>query len=375
MTGQIGAVRSEAVNFYGRPAAGDPEHRRLVETRDGRANWRRWGRILADRQWGTVREDYSEDGDAVGRLAARRRAFARLSLGRGRPARDLRRAAAGSLRARALERSRPDPQGAAVRADRHRRATTARTSRRSTPTSTRRRPDRPSRRSTAIRRREFPYGDLVAENARRGREAPEYELADTGVLDDDRFFDVVIEYAKAGPEDILIRIAATNRGPERRRSTCCRRSGSATPGRGVTTGAAPIGLDRTAGTAARARPRTGGWATTGSPCDREAPWLFTDNETNTERLLGTPNRDAVRQGRVPRGGRRGSAGRRQPGRHRDEGRGARTSWTGRRRRRAVRLRLRARARRRRRSRTPTCVLGARPRRRGRVLRPPLARTA
>jgi hypothetical protein len=60
----------------------------------------------------------------------------------------------------------------------------------------------------------FPYTDLVDENRRRGRGAPEYELADTGVFDEDRYFDVEVEYAKADAEDILIRIHVTNRGPE-----------------------------------------------------------------------------------------------------------------------------------------------------------------
>ena len=62
--------------------------------------------------------------------------------------------------------------------------------------------------------RAFPYEDLIAENRRRGREAPEYELIDTGVFNENRYFDVEVEYAKAGPNDVLIRIAATNRGPE-----------------------------------------------------------------------------------------------------------------------------------------------------------------
>ena len=57
----------------------------------------------------------------------------------------------------------------------------------------------------------FPYADLVAENRRRGRTEPEYELIDTGIFAKDRYFDVVIEYAKASPRDILIRISATNR--------------------------------------------------------------------------------------------------------------------------------------------------------------------
>ncbi|WP_375434046.1 glucosidase [uncultured Hymenobacter sp.] len=62
--------------------------------------------------------------------------------------------------------------------------------------------------------REFPYEELIAENARRTREEPEFELLDTGVFDDGRYFDVFVEYAKAGPDDILIQITVHNRGPE-----------------------------------------------------------------------------------------------------------------------------------------------------------------
>jgi hypothetical protein len=62
--------------------------------------------------------------------------------------------------------------------------------------------------------RAFPYGDLVETNRRRGTHEPEYELLDTGVFDDDRYFDVFVEYAKAAPEDLLIRITVCNRGPE-----------------------------------------------------------------------------------------------------------------------------------------------------------------
>ena len=60
---------------------------------------------------------------------------------------------------------------------------------------------------------EFPYARLVAENGRRTKNDPEFELIDTGVFDDDRYFDVFVEYAKAAAEDILIRITAWNRGP------------------------------------------------------------------------------------------------------------------------------------------------------------------
>ena len=73
----------------------------------------------------------------------------------------------------------------------------------------------------------------MEENRRRGGRGPEFELLDTGIFDDDRYFDVFVEYAKADPEDIAIRITVWNRGPERRRRCACSRtSGSATPGPG-----------------------------------------------------------------------------------------------------------------------------------------------
>ncbi len=62
--------------------------------------------------------------------------------------------------------------------------------------------------------RAYPYANLVEENRRRTRNDPEYELLDTGIFDADRYFDVFVEYAKAAPDDILIRIRAVNRGPE-----------------------------------------------------------------------------------------------------------------------------------------------------------------
>ena len=61
---------------------------------------------------------------------------------------------------------------------------------------------------------EYPYEELVQENRRRSRSEMEYELVDTGIFDEDRYFDVFVEYAKADPEDILIRITVSNRGPE-----------------------------------------------------------------------------------------------------------------------------------------------------------------
>ena len=81
--------------------------------------------------------------------------------------------------------------------------------------------------------REFPYRDLVETNRRRSREEFEYELLDTGIFDDDRYFDVFVEYAKADPEDMLIRISVHNRGPETPSCICFRHFGSAIPGHGT----------------------------------------------------------------------------------------------------------------------------------------------
>ena len=63
-------------------------------------------------------------------------------------------------------------------------------------------------------KREFPYDQLVAENAKRGKTEMEFELLDTGIFDDDRYFDIFVEYAKAAPDDILMRVTVHNRGPE-----------------------------------------------------------------------------------------------------------------------------------------------------------------
>jgi hypothetical protein len=78
----------------------------------------------------------------------------------------------------------------------------------------------------------YPYNDLVETSQRRGRNDQEYELLDTGIFNDDRYFDVFVEYAKAAPTDILIRISVGNRDPSRPACTCCRPCGFATPGRG-----------------------------------------------------------------------------------------------------------------------------------------------
>jgi Glycosyl hydrolase family 63 C-terminal domain len=135
---------------------------------------------------------------------------------------------------------------------------------------------------------EFPYGQLVEENRRRGKDKPEFELLDTGVFNDDRYFDVFVEYAKGDLEDILVKITAANRGPE------------AAPLRLLPT----IWFRNTWSWAADAeRPdmrRIAGGIELDHPslgrrwlyCDDEPEILFTENETNYKRLFGIENRCA-----------------------------------------------------------------------------------
>jgi hypothetical protein len=134
----------------------------------------------------------------------------------------------------------------------------------------------------------FPYAALVEENRRRGRGAPEYELIDTGVFDDDRYFDVVVEYAKADPEDLLVQITAINRGPDPAaldllptvwfRNTWSWGVAAERPElrAGASDRAVTIEIDE---------PSYGRrWLF----ADGTPELLFTENETNTEKLFGTP---------------------------------------------------------------------------------------
>ncbi|MFS8099030.1 glucosidase [Lentzea alba] len=132
----------------------------------------------------------------------------------------------------------------------------------------------------------FPYEDLVATNAGRGRHDPEYELLDTGVFDDDRYFDVFVEYAKAGPDDVLMRVTAHNRGPEEAtlhllptlwfRHTWSWAGDVRTP----TLHTCAPGAVRVEHPDLGAR-----WWYVEPP----APILVTENETNDERVFGSPN--------------------------------------------------------------------------------------
>ncbi|OGF24751.1 MAG: glucosidase, partial [Candidatus Eisenbacteria bacterium RBG_19FT_COMBO_70_11] len=142
----------------------------------------------------------------------------------------------------------------------------------------------------------YPYDRLVEENRRRGRREPELELLDTGVFDGGRYFDVFAEYAKAGPDDLLVRITVANRGPEAatlhllptlwfRNTWSWGRTGEGYP--------AKPGLARVAEGAIRAQHETLGAFRLDAgpgPSGRMPALLFTENETNTERLFGAGNR-------------------------------------------------------------------------------------
>src|ERR1700757_5372738 len=189
------------------------EEIRIAESRDRRKHWKRWGPYLSERAWGTVREDYSRDGDAWEYFPhdhARSRVY------------------------------RWNEDGLAGICDRHQLIcfAVALWNERdpilkerlfglsgnegnhgedvkeyyfyldSTPTHSY------MKFLYKCPQAEFPYGQLVGVNRRRGKNQPEFELLDTGVFNHDRYFDVFAEYAKADTEDILIKITVANRGPE-----------------------------------------------------------------------------------------------------------------------------------------------------------------
>ena len=189
------------------------ESLRLQEEREKKLPWKKWGPYLSERQWGTVREDYSENGDAWNFFThdhARSRAYRwgedglagisdeqqqlcfALAFWNGKDP---------ILKERLFGLTNSEGNhGEDVKEyyfylD-------------STPTHSY------MKYLYKYPQAAFPYADLVETNRRRNRHEMEYELLDTGVFNEDRYFDVFVEYAKAGPEDVLVRITAANRGPD-----------------------------------------------------------------------------------------------------------------------------------------------------------------
>jgi len=261
----------------------------LQEDQERKANWKRWGPYLSERQWGTVREDYSTYGtawDSFSHDQARSRAYRwgedglagisdkhqlicfALALWNGHDP---------ILKERLFGLTGGEGNhGEDVKEyyfylD-------------STPTHSY------MKYLYKYPQSEFPYARLVEENRRRGKRDLEFELINTGIFDENRYFDIFVEYAKASPDDILIRIEAINRGPEAAelhllptiwfRNTWSWNPGSERPrlrlGQPIE-GISPIELQH---------PYYGKrWLY----CEGNPQTLFTENETNNRRLFGGGN--------------------------------------------------------------------------------------
>jgi hypothetical protein len=275
-----------------RGGAAAAEAVRLAEDASRKRNWKRWGPYLSERQWGTVREDYSPGGTAwdyfphdharsrtyrwgedglLGICDREGRLCFSIALWNGRDP---------ILKERLFGLSGPEGNHGEDVKEQYFYVD-------STPTHSY------MKALYKYPQAEFPYGWLVAENRRRGKRDPEFELSDTGVFDEDRYFDVLAEYAKESPDDVLIRITVANRGPEEARLALLptlwfRNTWS---------------WGRT-GEGYWARPRIAGDGDGPLLAEHEslgrfrlhfetgmvpAETLFTDNESNVERLFGSAN--------------------------------------------------------------------------------------
>jgi hypothetical protein len=271
------------------------EEIRLEESRLRKAHWKRWGPYLSERQWGTVREDYSPYGtaweyfphdhararayrwgeDGIGGISDRHQliCFA-LGLWNGRDP---------ILKERLFGLTGNEGNhGEDVKEyyfylD-------------STPTHSY------MKFLYKYPQAEFPYAWLVEENRRRGKQSPEFELLDTGVFDQDRYFDVLVEYAKATPEDILIRITAYNRGPEPAKldllpTLWFRNTWSwGRPDLAGQCEAPELAPVRDVRGASVVGARHDYYGRRWLVCECSPPLLFTENETNFKRLFGVANR-------------------------------------------------------------------------------------
>ena len=288
------------------------EQKRLNEAREAGIPWKKWGPYLSERQWGTVREDYSPNGDAWNFFThdhARSRAYRWGEDGIAGISDDKQRLcfALGLwngkdpiLKERLFGLTNSEGNhGEDVKEyyfylD-------------STPTHSY------MKYLYKYPQAAYPYAELADTNRRRSRNEMEYELLDTGVFNDDRYFDVFVEYAKAGPEDILVKITAANRGPDAAElhllpTLWLRNDWAAWIAESNRAAQKPNlkQIKGAAGTSAVAvtHPLLGEFVLS---CEGEVPLLFTENETNNERLFGQKNEspyvkdginDCVVQGKV-----------------------------------------------------------------------------
>jgi hypothetical protein len=267
----------------------DPESARLEEARTAKAPWRKWGPYLSERQWGTVREDYSKDGNAWDYFThdqARSRAYHwgedgiagisdekqllcfSVALWNGKDP-ILKERMFGLTNSEANHGE--DVKEYYFYLD-------------STPTHSY------MKYLYKYPQAEYPYNNLIETNRRRSRNDMEYELLDTGVFNEDRYFDVFVEYAKQAPEDLLIQISVSNRSPEPAtlqvlptlwfRNTWTWWPG--TPKPSLKQVSSSKGSQAVAASHADLGERY-------LYCEGDIPLLFTENETNTQRIFGTAN--------------------------------------------------------------------------------------
>src|SRR5262249_47114731 len=264
------------------------EERRLKEAHARTAHWRRWGPYLSERQWGTVREDYSPHGTAWEYFPhdhARSRAYrwgedGLLGISDNHQrlcfALALWNEKDPILKERVFGLTGPQGNHGEDVKDYYFYLD-------STPTHSY------MKGLYKYPQNEFPYARIVEENRRRGRRDAEFELVDTGIFGDDRYFDVVAEYAKATPDDLLIRITVTNRGPDAAslhllptlwfRNTWAWQSETVRPRLRATAegGKALVVVEHAELGAYRLY------------CDGDPTLLFTENDSNLRRLHGVDN--------------------------------------------------------------------------------------
>jgi hypothetical protein len=261
------------------------EQRRLNEARVAGVPWKRWGPYLSERQWGTVREDYSEDGNAWQYLShdqSRSRAYRWGEDGLAGISDDKQRLCFSValwnerdpiLKERLFGLTNSEGNhGEDVKeyyfyVD-------------SSPTHSY------MKYLYKYPQREFPYEDLVKTNRNRSREDFEYELLDTGVFDEDRYFDVFVEYAKADPEDLLIRISVHNRGPEPARVRVLPMLWFRNTWTWNSRPQRPSLCEISSNVIRASHPDLGDYQLF---CDGTPELLFTENETNAQRLWGEQN--------------------------------------------------------------------------------------
>src|SRR3974390_848383 len=266
------------------------EQKRLNDARESGIPWKKWGPYLSERQWGTVREDYSQDGNAWNYFShdqSRSRAYHwgedglagisgdkqlvcfALALWNGRDP-ILKERLFGLTNSEANHGE--DVKEYYFYLD-------------STPTHSY------MKYLYKYPHDAYPYDDLVETNAKRTKAQPEDELIDRGIFDANRYFDVFVEYCKEGPEDILIRITAANRADQAAtlyvlphlwfRNTWTDLQGNKT---------SPLPQlrmnNQLSSCVETSHPRLG---TLYWYFEADQKLLFTDNETNTERIFGCPN--------------------------------------------------------------------------------------